>query len=68
MDKLLDMAQAAGISSAVGKHIALDDDLKRYTELVIRDILEYMRPELTDMEVDCFIERYFSEEEEVFDD
>lgn len=31
---IMEMAREAGISSAVGKHIALDSDLKRFAELV----------------------------------
>lgn len=43
-------------------------DPEKFAELIIRDVLEDVRPELTDMEVDCFVERYFDEEDEVFDD
>lgn len=31
---IIQMAREAGFSSAVGKHIALDDELKRFAELV----------------------------------
>jgi hypothetical protein len=33
-DEVLKMAKQAGFSSAVGKHIALDDDLERFAKLV----------------------------------
>jgi hypothetical protein len=33
-DEIIKMAKQAGFSSAVGKHIALDDDLERFAKLV----------------------------------
>ena len=33
-DEIIEMAKQAGFSSAVGKHIALDDDLERFAKLV----------------------------------
>jgi len=33
-DEIIKMAKQAGFSSAVGKHIALDDDLERFATLV----------------------------------
>jgi hypothetical protein len=33
-DEIIKMAKQAGFSSAVGKHIALDDDLERFAALV----------------------------------
>jgi hypothetical protein len=33
-DEIIEMAKRAGFSSAVGKHIALDDDLERFAKLV----------------------------------
>lgn len=34
---IMEMAREAGISSAVGKYIALDSDLERFAELVRED-------------------------------
>jgi hypothetical protein len=33
-EEIIEMARQAGFSSAVGKHIALDDDLERFAKLV----------------------------------
>jgi hypothetical protein len=33
-EEIIEMAKQAGFSSAVGKHIALDDDLERFAKLV----------------------------------
>jgi hypothetical protein len=33
-NEIIKMAKQAGFSSAVGKHIALDDDLERFAKLV----------------------------------
>jgi hypothetical protein len=33
-EDIIQMAKQAGFSSAVGKHIALDDDLERFAKLV----------------------------------
>ena len=33
-DEVLKMAKQAGFSSAVGKHIALDDDLERFAKFI----------------------------------
>jgi hypothetical protein len=33
-DEIIKMAKQAGFSSAVGKHIALDDDLKRFAKFI----------------------------------
>ena len=33
-DEIIKMAKQAGFSSAVGQHIALDDDLERFAKLV----------------------------------
>jgi hypothetical protein len=32
--EIIEMAKQAGFSSAVGKHIALDDDLERFAALI----------------------------------
>ena len=37
MKTVIEMAREAGISSAVGKHIALDAELERFAELVRAD-------------------------------
>jgi hypothetical protein len=33
-DEIIEMAKQAGFSNAVGKHIALDDDLERFAKFI----------------------------------
>ena len=51
-EEIIEMAKQAGFSSAVGKHIALDDDLERFAKLVAQHEREACM-ELTDSRCQC---------------
>jgi hypothetical protein len=51
-DEIIKMAKQAGFSSAVGKHIALDEDLVAFAKLVAQHEREACM-ELTDSRCQC---------------
>lgn len=44
------------------------DNPEKLAELIVREAIDDLRPELTEAEVDGVVERFFSQEAESFDD
>ena len=61
---IMEMAREAGISSAVGKHIALDSDLERFAELVREDERNRTWVGLTEEEVGDISDFAYANDEE----